>query len=564
MGEARAAWRHSDTVNESLTTLAERLPDREFYIFYNRGKRESLTALNLYTLAGRFSSRLRRHGFQSRDIIANTLPNSPERVVTDLGILLAGCITFNAQHLLSDGSDLYMLVRKSGCMGIILSNNEGCPTWNLLNGFISGDMSEFATSINLVQAPNLKSSIVVSRKNIGSKRPLLDDLRLCNEEIYVREVNSADIGVIFSTSGSTGYSKLVPKTHSEIVNNLLQRESPLSQDRENFVMYNDRLLGWVGGFSAFSIMAAVPKVLRDNFLLDESTVNQDFWEAVTKERCTFAVMVPLEAEKRIEYIINAQGSPPRKCQSIVVIGQPVTKVQIKNFFKISEKIFIGYGSTECVDVSGLFVQEETYESYNCGKPSERTKVRVVNVNGELSPPKQIGTIHIKSTVMSAGYFNKVEDPDPDTIRAFTPDGWLNMEDYGYIDEEGNLFVLGRNKDIINYGASVIYPGWLEDQIVEHPEVMQACVVPVSDPVLHSNICACVKILSNSKLNDRELKFYCDKIFLPNVNSSLTPRPAFFLLFKEDYPELRTGKSDRQKLKFIAEEKFGYNSRLTTN
>ncbi|KAH9496750.1 hypothetical protein Btru_009298 [Bulinus truncatus] len=507
MGEARAVWRHSDTVNESLTTLAERLPDREFYIFYNRGKRESLTALNLYTLAGRFSSRLRKHGFQSRDIIANTLPNSPERVVTDLGILLAGCIAFNAQHLLSDGSDLYMLVRKSGCKGIILSNNQGCPTWNLLHGFIPGDMSEFATSINLVQAPNLKSSIVVSRKNIG-----------------------ADIGVIFSTSGSTGYSKLVPKTHSEIVSNLLQRESPLSQDKENFVMYNDRLLGWVGGFSAFSVMAAVPKVLRDNFLLDESTVNQDFWEAVTKERCTFAVMVPLEAEKRIEYIVNARGSPPRKFQSIVVIGQPVTKVQIKNFFKISEKIFIGYGSTECVDVSGLFVQEETYESYNCGKPSERTKVRVVDVNGELSPPKPIGTIHIKSTVMSAGYFNKFEDPDPDTISAFTPDGWLNMEDYGYIDEEGSLFVLGRNKDIINYGASVIYPGWLEDQIVEHPEVMQACVVPIQSYTVTSVLVS-------------------------------RYRPT---LFKEDYPELRTGKPDRQKLKLIAEEKFGYNSRLTTN
>ncbi|KAH9496763.1 hypothetical protein Btru_009322 [Bulinus truncatus] len=62
-----------------------------------KGKRDAYTASTLYTLAGRFANRLRRQGFQHQDVIANTLPNSTELVVTDLGIMMAGCIAYTAE-----------------------------------------------------------------------------------------------------------------------------------------------------------------------------------------------------------------------------------------------------------------------------------------------------------------------------------------------------------------------------------------------------------------------------------------------------------------------------------
>lgn len=54
-----------------------------------------------------------------------------------------------------------------------------------------------------------------------------------------------------------------------------------------------------------------------------------------------------------------------------------------------------------------------------------------------------------------------------------------MEDYGYIDKDGNVFVFGRTKDIITYGAESLHPGWMEKKLMEHSDVLEAIVVPVS-------------------------------------------------------------------------------------
>ncbi|KAK6964466.1 hypothetical protein BgiMline_031702 [Biomphalaria glabrata] len=353
-------WEPRDTVNECTVSLAEMFPDKELFVFYHKGQRDSYTALTLYKLAGRFADRLRRYGFQRQDVIANTLPNSPERVITDLGIILAGCITMNLQHLLVDGSDLYHTARKSGCKCVIMSDNEQCPTWQLLKPYIAGDTDNFITSISIDHTPEMTSSIVVTRNRTGPRKPLLEDLTNSDEEVFVDKVSPSDLAVIFGTSGSTGYSKLVPRTHADTVNCLLMRD--VAWFRKTYgqsvkiTMYSDRLLGWIGGFSFYSTVAAVTRVLKDSYTLDESTTSQDFWDAVTNEDCTFAIMAPLEVDKRITHITSSGGVFPKKLKYIIVIGQPMTKEQVKKMFLLSESVVVAYGSTEVSSIAGITVQ----------------------------------------------------------------------------------------------------------------------------------------------------------------------------------------------------------------
>uniref|UniRef100_A0A2C9KJI3 AMP-dependent synthetase/ligase domain-containing protein n=1 Tax=Biomphalaria glabrata TaxID=6526 RepID=A0A2C9KJI3_BIOGL len=161
------------------------------------------------------------------------------------------------------------------------------------------------------------------------RKPLLEDLTNSDEEVFVDKVSPSDLAVIFGTSGSTGYSKLVPRTHADTVNCLLMRD--VAWFRKTYgqsvkiTMYSDRLLGWIGGFSFYSTVAAVTRVLKDSYTLDESTASQDFWDAVTNEDCTFAIMAPLEVEKRITHITSSGGVFPKKLKYIIVIGQPNTK-----------------------------------------------------------------------------------------------------------------------------------------------------------------------------------------------------------------------------------------------
>ncbi|KAH9496743.1 hypothetical protein Btru_009279 [Bulinus truncatus] len=522
-------WQPRQTINESFTSLVDQYPDKEIFVFYNNGKRDPYTATTLYTLAGRFADRLRRYGFQKQDIIANTLPNCPERVVTDLGIILAGCVPMNKTHLLSDGRDLYHAARKSKCKCIIMSNSDQSPTWNLLQSKLCGkDSSDFVSDISVEMAPDLKSAILVSRNNTGSRKPLLEDLRTCNEEVFVNTCCPDDNVVVFNTSGSTGFSKLVPKTHREIMDNSIKNDfSPFGEHELldlDLVLYTDLMI--------------VTRVLKDDYDLDHTSACKDFWEAAAKEKCALALMVPLEANKHLGYAKRVDGLIPHSCSKGVIdettthylsvelvhvdppYFQPATRHtlpnQAKKFFHLADTVIICYGSTECLGIS------KTY------------------ADGGFN-----------------GYLNKLEDPDPDTLKAFTQDGWLNTEDFGYIDDAGNLFVLGRNKDVINYGCVIVYPYWLEEMITEHPDVLQACVVPVSDPVLNQNICACIKISAGSTSGAEDIRRYCEKMFLANLPDEITPRPGFYMFFNEDFPELSYGKLDKVKLKNLAEEKFGY-------
>lgn len=78
-----------------------------------------------------------------------------------------------------------------------------------------------------------------------------------------------------------------------------------------------------------------------------------------------------------------------------------------------------------------------------------------------------------------GFFNRLEGPDQSVPACFTQDGWLDIDDTGCLDEDGNVYILGRTKDTINFGSIVVYPGWLESKILTIPDVADACIVPVS-------------------------------------------------------------------------------------
>lgn len=87
-----------EAIPHRLQYLAEHFPQRELFVFYNGAIRSPYTSLQLFQLAGKFANRLRHvYGFHRHDIIANTLPNSPERLVTDLGIAMAGCTCMTGQ-----------------------------------------------------------------------------------------------------------------------------------------------------------------------------------------------------------------------------------------------------------------------------------------------------------------------------------------------------------------------------------------------------------------------------------------------------------------------------------
>ncbi|XP_059169864.1 uncharacterized protein LOC131951461 [Physella acuta] len=250
MGNKVDAMSTLDTVPERVRYLSEVAPHKELFVFYDGHQRSAYTAADVYQMAGRFATKLRQRGFQRHDIVANTLLNSPERVVTDLGIILAGCVAMNSQIILADGKDFVHAANKSECKGVIMSTAGNSPAWSLLKGDVTEEKPSFFARVANQQLPHLQTAVLVSRATNGHGLSFLEELKSCTDEPFAEDIRADDTVVIFSTSGTTGYSKLVPHSNHHI----LQMSSAMAEAARGRgtvahpglntqPFYNDRLLG---------------------------------------------------------------------------------------------------------------------------------------------------------------------------------------------------------------------------------------------------------------------------------------------------------------------------------
>ncbi|CAL1543137.1 unnamed protein product [Lymnaea stagnalis] len=543
-----------DTIPKRLKYMSETWPDRELMVFYDGGNRQAYTALELYTLAGRFANRLRQNGFKRHDVIANTLPNSPERAVTDLGIFMAGCVMMHGQVLLSDGTDLFRNTRVSRCKGVIVSDDVTSSAWKLLEPYITEPSDTLFEKFTYHDAPCLTSAIVISRQSRGDKKPLLERFKQSEEDICVEAVSPGDLAAMFCTSGSTGCSKLVPRSHEDIIRVYVKFAN------DNFVgngePYTSILIpGWFGGFPGSAYCCGTTRILSDDYSLQGKLSASDILDMNLAEKCQILKLQPVQVQA-IEEFSRSNGGLTCKLKCLQVGGQQVTKRQVRSMLQISERVHITYASTETSVISSCMAEEETCEDYKCGKLVKGVQLRIVDEEGRQCAPRELGNIYVKGEDVFKGYYNRLEDPDTIKAKAFTRDNWFITEDFGYLDEDENLFVLGRNKDAIIYGSVVFQPVWLENKLKEHPDVAEAILVPVSDPLTYHNICACILPRAESNLTEDDIKAYCESIVLPDLGY-VPPNPGYYMILKKSFPWTTNSKPDKQKLRKMAEDAFGY-------
>ncbi|MBI4333754.1 MAG: AMP-binding protein [Chloroflexi bacterium] len=124
-----------------------------------------------------------------------------------------------------------------------------------------------------------------------------------------------------------------------------------------------------------------------------------------------------------------------------------------------------------------------------GKPVPGTDLKVVDEAGRELPRGEVGEIMGRGAGCASGYFL---DPQA-TCQAWTAGGWIRLGDLGKFDDEGNLMVMGRKKDIIIRGGQNIYPGEVENILAGHPAVSSAALAGYPDAVMGERVCAFVVV-----------------------------------------------------------------------
>jgi long-chain acyl-CoA synthetase len=141
------------------------------------------------------------------------------------------------------------------------------------------------------------------------------------------------------------------------------------------------------------------------------------------------------------------------------------------------RICVHYGLAEASCSTFIDLRKEQRKLHTVGRPSPNVAISISDNRGQRLGGMQMGEILVRGDHVAVGYWGN----DEARTRRFTRDNWFKTGDYGFIDEEGYLHLLGRTDEMINMGGHKISPLEVEERIREAYPNCEICIVGVPDP-----------------------------------------------------------------------------------
>lgn len=157
-----------------------------------------------------------------------------------------------------------------------------------------------------------------------------------------------------------------------------------------------------------------------------------------------------------------------------------------------------YGMTEvggCTTAGEIRTEEDT----SVGQLLLGIQAKIVDDEGNRLGVNECGEICTITKYKFLGYFNNEEA----TASTFDDEGFLKSGDIGYFDDNGNLYLVDRKKDMIKYCASQVSPTEIEQYLIQYPSIKAVCVVGIPDPVVGDLPAAVIVLNENEEPITRE-------------------------------------------------------------
>jgi long-chain acyl-CoA synthetase len=339
------------------------------------------------------------------------------------------------------------------------------------------------------------------------------------------------------TSGSTGRPKGVVLSHQSHIWVVEQRMAAQEMGHHRFL-----IAAPLYHMNALAMSQLAHAALATVILLPQFTA-VNYLKAIEDHRCTWLTAVPpmiammLNEKERlaatdlssVEYL--RMGSAPVSQSLMAAIHLALPKAAVTN----------AYGTTEAGPVVfGPHPQRLAQPDMSVGYPHPKIELRLI---GEDGTPADQGVIEMKSPAIMNGYHNRPDVPSP-----ITSDGFYITGDVFRRDDNGFYFFVGRTDDMFVSGGENIFPLEVEKMLESHPDVIQACVVPVDDDIKGTKPVAFVIKREGSHLDEGDLKAFA----LANAPAYQHPRSIWFV---DHLPLASTNKLDRKTIHDMAAERL---------
>jgi acyl-CoA synthetase (AMP-forming)/AMP-acid ligase II len=380
--------------------------------------------------------------------------------------------------------------------------------------------------------PRLKHLVVDDAAADGSIA--YDDLLASGSPTLARRTTPFDeVCMQPYTSGSTGKPKGVLLTHGgQVWNADILQKAMLIDDTERALIavplfHKNAMAGAVKPF----LLAGGSMVILPGF--DAAEVIR----AIDRYKVTYMTGVPA----MYKMILAEKGLLARHDVSSVrfaVCGSAEVPEELLDEFKrvFRAGIAESYGLTEGGPVPLANTRWGLKKRGSCGMVFPGSEVRLVDDTGRDVAPDEVGELVVRNPGLAQGYW-KLPDVTAKKFRG----GWLYTGDLMRRDEDGYHYFVGRKDDMINVAGENVYPKEVEDLLLHHENLRDACVVPAPHGVKGEVPIAFVVEREPGKTTEDEVK----RFFLERGAPYAHPRRVIFL---EALPLGGTGKIDRTALR----------------
>ncbi|OBH63147.1 AMP-dependent synthetase [Mycobacterium colombiense] len=279
---------------------------------------------------------------------------------------------------------------------------------------------------------------------------------------------------LFYTSGTTGRSKGAMLTHRNLTAMTVAHLADIDAPDENCSLVHAAPMSHGSGLY---ILPYVLRAARQILPASGSFDPDEFLDLCEHHPAASAFLAPTMVQR----LVDTGRARPANLMTIVYGGGPMYVESLRKAITAFGPIFAQiYGQGESpMTITGL--RRADHESGDdvilgsVGYARSGMEVAVLGPDGLPAPAGEIGEIVCRGDAVMSGYWE-----NPEATRAALKDGWLYTGDMGSFDARGFLTLRDRSKDVVISGGSNIYPREVEEVLLEHPGVAEACVVGTPD------------------------------------------------------------------------------------
>ncbi len=523
---------------ETYREAAERFSDKVALSYF----RKETTFKQLLEQIDTTALAFRRHGVGRGDIICLALPSMPESLMCFLALNKIGAIPCMIDVRYTPEEFCKIIDRTHSKMLFVM----GLYAANLATADAQLNVEKVVVCSGADSIPGISFWFGVGEWFNGRRKVFRKHKKFCHWKDFIKAAQGKDeaepyhwlpdeMAALFQTSGTTGTVKSVMLSTENIMHSLFP-DPPILNDLSS----DDTALCILPIFAFFGTNTLLLPLFHGvRVVIIPLAPREEFLKILTRYRPQHVFSVPAywdfvnegkEVQEDFSYL-----------KSINVAGDILNTAFER---RINECLHQGgcryditkaYGMTETAGVISFTPQGNVnqYVQGFSGKPVTCYEVKTFD-----------DEICVRSELKFLGYYQN-EEATKNLIQTHA-DGnpWLHTGDMGYLDEEGNLFVIGRKKRmIVRHDGSKVFPVEIEDCLMQHPSVTACAVVPMQDPEhSESHLPKAFVVLkdSDNQTTIKELMAYCEA----NLPVHLVPAAIELI---EALPMNGNGKVDYQKL-----------------